>query len=135
MLKTALVNIDVDNIEKAILFYTEGLGLRLGRRFDAEFVELLGLPCPVYLLQNQAGTLPFPTAREGRSYSRHWSPVHLDFVVDNIELASQRVLAHGARIESDTKEEPYGKLAMFSDPFGHGFCLIEFNEQGYGALT
>ena len=29
----------------------------------------------------------------------------------------------------------YGKLAMFADPFGHGFCLIEFNAEGYDAIA
>jgi hypothetical protein len=24
---------------------------------------------------------------------------------------------------------------MFADPFGHGFCLIAFNERGYDAIA
>ena len=36
-----LVNIDVDNLEKGTRFYCDGLGLRVGRRFDG-WVELLG---------------------------------------------------------------------------------------------
>ena len=56
-------------------FYGAALGLTVGRRFDADFVELLG------------------------------------------------------------SDAPYGKLAMFADPFGHGFCLIEFNQEGYDAIA
>jgi hypothetical protein len=30
---------------------------------------------------------------------------------------------------------PYGRLALVADPFGHGFCLIQFNERGYDAIA
>jgi hypothetical protein len=36
--------------------------------------------------------------------------------------------------EADTCDAAYGQLAMFADPFGHGFCLIQFNSAGYDAL-
>jgi hypothetical protein len=29
----------------------------------------------------------------------------------------------------------YGRLALFGDPFCHGFCLIEFNSQGCDAIV
>lgn len=37
-----LVNLDVDDMERAVAFYTQALELELGRRFDNGFVELLG---------------------------------------------------------------------------------------------
>jgi predicted enzyme related to lactoylglutathione lyase len=40
----------------------------------------------------------------------------------------------GATLEGAVVEAPYGKLATLADPFGNGFCMIEFNEQGYDAL-
>ncbi len=46
-----------------------------------------------------------------------------------------RVVNAGARQEGGICQAPYGRLAMFADPFGHGFCLIEFNAEGYDALT
>jgi len=61
-----LINLDVDDIERAIRFYTEGLDLRLGRRFDAGFVEMLGAEVPVYLLRKAAGTPPFARAQRLR---------------------------------------------------------------------
>ncbi|WP_413587050.1 VOC family protein [Bdellovibrio sp. HCB274] len=134
MLKGVLINIDVNDVQAAIRFYCEGLGLSVGRKFDSGFIELLGLPSPVYLLQNGEGTLPFASAMQGRTYSRHWSPMHMDFVVDNIEVSKERVIEFGAKVENDISQNSYGKLATFSDPFGHGFCLIEFNEKGYDAL-
>ena len=49
-----LVNLDVFDIERAVAFYRDGLGLRVGRRFDAGFVELLGGDVPIYLLAKYA---------------------------------------------------------------------------------
>jgi|GEM_PF-6481766 len=43
-----LVNLDVDDMERAVTFYTQGLQLRAGRRFDDGFVELLGADVPIY---------------------------------------------------------------------------------------
>jgi len=37
-----LVNIDVDDLERAVHFYTEAFGLRVGRRLGPSGVELLG---------------------------------------------------------------------------------------------
>ncbi len=33
-------------------------------------------------------------------YDRHWTPVHLDVVVDNLEAVLSRALAVGARAET-----------------------------------
>lgn len=130
-----LLNIDVPDIEAAAEFYTSALGLRVGRRFDADFVELLGSDAPIYLLKKDGGTSIGPAGGGTRRYERHWSPIHPDFVVEDIEAAIERATAAGAVQEGETCDAPYGKLAMFADPFGHGFCLIAFNAAGYDALT
>ena len=129
-----LINIDVPDIEAGLAFYTAALGLHVGRRFDAEFVELLGAEAPIYLLKKDAGTPTAPGAGERRRYSRHWCPVHPDFVIEDMDVAIARATAAGAVQEGKTREAPYGRLAMFADPFGHGFCLIEFKRGGYDAL-
>lgn len=129
-----LINLDVDDIERAVRFYTEGLDFRVGRRFDEAFVELLGAEVPLYLLAKSARTAPFAGAASARDYARHWTPVHLDFVVDDIDAALTRALAAGARLEGNVSEHAYGRLALCADPFGHGFCLLELRGQGYDAL-
>lgn len=128
-----LINIDVPDIEAGIRFYTAALGLKVGRRFDADFVELVGRDAPFYLLKKDAGTSIGPAGGDERRYTRHWSPIHPDFAVDDIESAIERAVAAGAVQEGETCDAPYGKLAMFADPFGHGFCLIEFSKEGYDA--
>jgi predicted enzyme related to lactoylglutathione lyase len=129
-----LVNIDVPDMEAAIAFYTAALDLSVGRRFDTDFVELLGRDAPIYLLRKDAGTSIGPAGGDTRRYERHWTPLHPDFVVDDIAAATARVLAAGALQEGETCDAAYGKLAMFADPFGHGFCLIEFSAEGYDAI-
>lgn len=129
-----LINLDVDDIERAVRFYTEGIGLRVGRRFDADFVELLGAEAPLYLLRKDSGSRPFANAARPRGYERHWTPVHLDFVVRDLDGALQRAIAAGARLEEPASEHAYGRLALLSDPFGHGFCLLEFRGRGYDEL-
>ena len=52
--------------------------------------------------------------------------MHVDFVVDDIDRAVARASAAGAKRESECIDWRGSKWVTFSDPFGHGFCLIEF---------
>jgi lactoylglutathione lyase len=130
-----LLNIDVPDMDAGIAFYTGALGLEVGRRFDSDFVELIGTDAPIYLLRKEAGTAIGPAGCDSRRYARHWTPVHPDFAVEDLPTAIERATAAGARQEGETCDAPSGRLVMFADPFGHGFCLIEFNKEGYDALT
>ena len=131
-----LVNIDVPDLSRAVAFYTNGLGLHVGRRFDDGFLELLGAGSPIYLLVKVAGTSPIPSRDlPPRTYERHWTPVHLDFVVEDVTAARDRALAAGASAEGDISEHAYGRLALMADPFGNGFCLLQFTGRGYDAIA
>ena len=124
--------IDVDDVERAIAFYTGALGLEVGRRFDKEWVELLGAPIPLDLLGRAEGSPANGRSdAPARSYQRHWTPVHLDFVVEDMESAVERVRQAGGALEGDIRTHAYGRLARMADPFGHGFCLLEFHGAGY----
>ena len=133
-----LLNIDVDDLEKAVAFYERALGLRESRRlFDGSVAEMLGGSSPIYLLAKAAGSSAAPGTAARRHYARHWTPVHLDFVVEGIALALERAVSAGAKIEQSVNTFRWGKLAVLSDPFGHGFCLIEFadKETRYDAVN
>ena len=130
-----LINIDVDDLDRAVAFYTSLLQLKVGRRFGAAAVELLGGSAPLYLLVKPPGTAVSAASAERRCYARHWTPVHLDFAVPDLAKAVATALAAGA-----TQDEPYathrwGRIAHMADPFGHGFCLIEFIGQGYDEIA
>jgi predicted enzyme related to lactoylglutathione lyase len=133
-LSSLLVNIDVDDLERATRFYCDGLGLRVGRRFDG-WIELLGSAAPIYLLPKSAGSRASPNSDDTRDYRRHWTPVHLDFVVDDIDVALERAKRAGATVEKETAQHAYGKLALLADPFGNGFCLLQFTGRGYDAIV
>lgn len=130
-----LVNIDVDDLERGIAFYTEAFGLRVGRRLGSAAVELLGSGAPIYLLVKARGTAAYDGAVATRSYERHWTPVHLDFAVDDLAAALERALAAGATCERAIAAHAWGSIAMLADPFGHGVCLLQFSERGYDAIA
>jgi predicted enzyme related to lactoylglutathione lyase len=131
-----LVNINVDDLDRAVAFYAAALGLRPGRRFGEFGVEMLGAACPVYLLAKSASSIPAATTpQQRRGYQRHWTPVHLDFIVSDVAAAVRRAEAAGARLEREIRTHEWGRIAMMADPFGHGFCLIEFIGRGYDAIA
>jgi len=130
-----LVNLDVDDLEAAERFYTGVFGLRVGRRFGPDFVELLGAGAPIYLLRKAAGSRPVPASELRRDYARHWTPLHLDFVVDDLDAAVARALAAGALQEVATMTQAWGRLAPMADPFGHGFCFVQFLGRGYDEIA
>jgi predicted enzyme related to lactoylglutathione lyase len=134
MTRGLLVNIDVDDLARAERFYCEGIGLQVGRRFDG-WLELVGAGAPVYLLPKAGGTKVSPQAEQTRDYGRHWTPVHVDFVVDDLDAAVRRAVAAGATLERDATTHAYGELALLADPFGNGFCLLQFNARGYDAIA
>jgi catechol 2,3-dioxygenase-like lactoylglutathione lyase family enzyme len=128
------VCIDVPDLDRAIAFYTAALGLAPGRRLGSEWVELLGAPVPIDLLPRMAGTPPSPRGVGARTYDRHWTPVHLDFVVAELDAALARATAAGATLERPVSEAAWGRMANLADPFGHGLCLLQFHGRGYGEL-
>lgn len=127
-----LLNIDVPDVEAGVRFYTQAFQLKVGRRFGKDFVELVGWPATVYLLAKAENTVG--AGNDRRRYTRHWTPVHADVVVDDVDAAVERAVGAGARLEAPAKDTSYGRIAMLADPFGHGFCVLQFNRQGYDAL-
>ena len=129
-----LVNVDVGDLAQAERFYCAAFGLTVGRRFDGA-LELLGSDAPICLLEKPAGTSPAPQPSAARDYRRHWTPVHLDFVVEDLEAALARARKAGATLEKDIAADTWGRIALLADPFGNGFCLVEFSERGYDAIA
>jgi lactoylglutathione lyase len=128
-----LINLDVDDLARAIAFYRDVFDLRIGRRFGLNGVEMLGANAPIYLLNKPAGS--DGAGGDPRRYGRHWTPVHLDFVVDDLDQALARALAAGARQDGDVRRAVWGHLVTCADPFGHGFCLLQFQGRGYDEVA
>ena len=128
------VCIDVGDLEAAIAFYRDAFGLRLGRRLGAKWAEMLGAPCPLDLLAEAPGTAASPRSSAVRDYGRHWTPVHLDFVVPDLDAAVRQALGAGAKLDQDPAAREWGRIAILSDPFGNGLCLLEMRGRGYDEM-
>jgi predicted enzyme related to lactoylglutathione lyase len=127
--------IDVDDVDRAVVFYRDVLGLAPGRRLGKHWVEMTGAPVMIDLLGTPPGTEATPAMPDALlNFDRHWTPVHLDFVVDDIDATVARALEAGATLDRDIQERPYGRMANMADPFGHGFCLLQMSARGYDAL-
>jgi predicted enzyme related to lactoylglutathione lyase len=125
-----IINIDVPELEAAIRFYTAALGLEHTRTLDDDVAELRGAAATIYLLCKEPGSMAVNSPPIERDYARHWTPVHFDLVVDDVDAAASRALAAGARRETGHVDWRGSRCVSFSDPFGHGFCFIQFERDG-----
>jgi predicted enzyme related to lactoylglutathione lyase len=128
-----LLNIDVPELPTAEAFYTAAFGLRAGRRFGADALELLGADVPLYLLRKDAGSIG--AGATVRDYLRHWTPVHVDLAVDDLDEALIRAIAAGATQEGAVREAGWGRIVQLADPWGHGWCLLQFLGRGYDEIA
>lgn len=128
-----LINIDVADLVAAESFYSEAFGLQAGRRLGGEILEMLGGTAPLYLLQKEPGSVG--AANDRRDYQRHWMPVHIDVVVADLDPALARALQAGARQEGEIREADWGRIVRIADPFGHGWCLLQFLGRGYDEIA
>lgn len=130
---SVLINIDVPELAPALAFYTGAFDLEIARRFGDWGVELSGWPAPVFLLVKAEGTIG--AGRQPRRYQRHWTPVHLDVVVEDVDRAVERAVSAGAVVEQEARTHVWGRIAILADPFGHGLCLIQFLNRGYDEIA
>jgi predicted enzyme related to lactoylglutathione lyase len=126
-----IINIDVPDLAAAVKFYTAALGLTHTRTLDEDVAELNGASATLYLLQKDTGTGAVKTPPIARDYHRHWTPVHFDLVVADVDAAAARALAAGAKQETGHVDWRGSRCISFSDPFGHGFCFIQFERGSY----
>ncbi|MGH6662900.1 MAG: VOC family protein [Rhodospirillales bacterium] len=129
-----LINVDVPDLEAGIAFYEAGLGFARDRLLFNDTVAEMSLGgTRVFLIQHKAGSIAVPGTALMRDYRIHWTPVHLDIVVDDLDAAVARAVAAGAERPAAIGRHEWGDIATLRDPFGHGFCLIAFQGRGYDA--
>ena len=127
--------IEVTEAARGIAFYCDGLGLTVKRQLSPRWIELAGGNLPIFLLASRPEIADLGSTSAKRDYSRHWTPVHLDFVVPDLDAMVARLTALGATLDRATKQREYGRIANMADPFGNGFDLIEFSGSGYDAVS
>jgi predicted enzyme related to lactoylglutathione lyase len=126
--------IEVTEAALGIEFYCGGLGLTLKRALSPTWIELSGANLPIFLLAGRKPVADLGGTTAVRSFERHWTPVHLDFVVADLDAATTRLTSLGGSLDRDIKTREYGRIANMADPFGNGFDLIEFSSSGYDAV-
>lgn len=119
------VCIDVPSLDDGKRFYTEAFGLVEEPSPVTNVAVLAAENVRICLLAKPEGTKPAPSAADLRRYQRHWTPVHLDVRVTDIDRALEQALSAGATQESQIQADEHGSWVACADPFGHGFCFIQ----------
>lgn len=117
------VSIDVSNLKKAETFYVEALGCKKVRDQGSNMVVLSVENSDIYLQEKEPGTKPLVSSSVARDYERHWTPVHLDFICDNVDEILSKILKFGGLHEGGESGD-WGSIVYCADPFGNGFCVI-----------
>jgi predicted enzyme related to lactoylglutathione lyase len=118
------VSIDVPNIDEGVKFYRDALGFAEVRRPIPTYVILQCGDARIGLMEKAAGTRPAKGSDDVRRYERHWTPVHIDFDVDDFEGFLARAVNAGAIVEQKYEMTGRPPIAFCSDPFGNGFCVV-----------
>ncbi|MDH5232610.1 MAG: VOC family protein [Gammaproteobacteria bacterium] len=117
------VSIDVSNLQEAEAFYVEALGCKKVRDQGSDMVVLSTENCDIYLQEKGPGTNPLVSSNVVRDYERHWTPIHLDFICENVDELVSKVIKMGGLHEGGDSGD-WGSIAYCADPFGNGFCII-----------
>ena len=117
------ISVDVSDMEKAILFYTHALDcteLRAG----SDTTKLSSDNVNIFLLKKDPQSNPLIIGTSSRNYDRHWTPVHLDFNVSEIDKVVALIQEFGG-VHEGSESGDWGAVAFCADPFGNGFCLCQ----------
>ena len=118
------VSIDVPLLEDGLRFYRDALGFaEIARPVPTNALLKCG-NSEIGLIEKSAGSKPAKGTDEVRRYERHWTPVHIDFHVDDFEAFFTTALNAGAKCEQKFERGVRPPIAFCSDPFGHGFCVV-----------
>ena len=124
------VSIDVPKLEEGLRFYRDALGLTEVARPIPTYAVLKCGEAEIGIMEKSAGTKPAKGSDDARRYERHWTPVHIDFHVDDVDAVLARALNAGAICEQKFEIPGRPPIAFCSDPFGHGFCIVGTSSAG-----
>lgn len=118
------ISIDVPGLARGVAFFREAFGFEVVAEPYPGVALMRAGKAEICLLEKRAGTKPSPNTEEKRHYERHWTPVHFDIHVADLDAAVTRAVAAGAIQEQRFDNPEHGGAAFCSDPFGHGFCIL-----------
>src|SRR5260370_18833353 len=105
---------DMEDVDRGVEFYGGGPGLTVGEHRPGWAQVKLGEQT-FWIMKTPAGV----QGQISRDYRRHWTPVHLDFTVEDIDEAVKRAVDAGGKLEGEVQRGPKGGLAKLVDPAGN----------------
>lgn len=123
-----LVSVIVPDYDAAIRFFTEGLGFVVAE--DVPSTTTTGAPKRWVVVRPAEGGSGFVLARadgpaQQAAIGAQWAGrVGLFVRVEDFAATLARLVALGATVEGAPREEPYGRVVVFRDPFGNRWDLL-----------
>jgi catechol 2,3-dioxygenase-like lactoylglutathione lyase family enzyme len=112
----------VDDVEKAVAFYTKFLDFKVLTSFAPAFADVARGNLRLLLSgPNSSAARPMPDGTRPRPGG--WNRIHL--IVDDIEAEVTRLRAAGAPFRNDVLSGPGGKQILLEDPSGNVVELFQ----------
>src|SRR5215813_11098180 len=112
----------VDDVEKAVAFYTKFLGFEVLTSFAPAFADVARGNLRL-LLSGPTSSAGRPMPDGTKPTSGGWNRIHL--IVDDIDAEVARLRDAGARFRNDILQGPGGKEILLQDPSGNVVELFE----------
>jgi hypothetical protein len=93
--------IEVTDLDRGIEFYCGGARSHPKRLLSPRWVELAGANLPVFLLADRPASAELGATKVPRGFGRHWTPVHLDFIVTNLDGMVVRLCGLGGTLDRE----------------------------------
>jgi predicted enzyme related to lactoylglutathione lyase len=114
----------VPSLAQGLAFYERVFGFVETARPFPTMAILDANNVTVCMHEKAAGSKPSPSGADVRRYERHWTPVHLDLHVADLDDALGRLREAGGAVEAEFRSHGPKPVAFCCDPFGNGFCII-----------
>jgi catechol 2,3-dioxygenase-like lactoylglutathione lyase family enzyme len=115
MFKSGNVTLMVSDLERAVRFYQEILGLHLDFRAGEEWAQLSGPGITVGLHPRKPGRKSKPPSED----------ISLGFEVVHLDQAMAMLHGKGVKFAPEIQDDPGVRIAFFSDPDGTPLYLIQ----------
>lgn len=112
----------VDDVDKAVAFYTTLLGFELLTKYPPVFADVARGNLRL-LLSGPASSAGRPMPDGRKPEPGGWNRIHL--IVDDIAAEVARLRDAGARFRNDILEGPGGKQILLQDPAGNVVELFQ----------
>ena len=112
----------VDDVEKAVAFYTKFLDFKVLTNFPPAFADVARGNLRL-LLSGPTSSAGRPMADGTKPRPGGWNRIHL--IVDDIAAEVSRLRAAGASFRNDVLEGPGGKQVLLQDPSGNVVELFQ----------